>query len=164
VFPDPMPSDPMLLSDPRLLTDPPPHPVLERLLDLWTEPLGGDVSTWDRFAACYTDPVLINGDEVALHTLIDRACMLQQGLADVTRTVVDVVEGPDRLAFAFRLHGRHVGPLPTPLGPVQGTGREIDLLGIDILQLDAVGRVRSISVLSGLMDELASAGRLALVT
>jgi hypothetical protein len=140
------------------------HPILERLLDLWTEPAGDDVQTRDRFAACYADPVVINGDPLALDDLIARARMLQTGLADVRRTVLDVVESPARLAFAFRLHGRHVGPLPTPLGPTEGDGAEIDILGIDILQLTPDGHIGAITVLSGLMDELAAAGRLALAT
>ena len=139
------------------------QPLLERLLDLWTNPEQDDTVARARFAACYTDPVTINGEDVPIADLLVRARMLQAGLADVTRTVVDSVEGPHRLAFAFRLAGRHVGPLPTPLGPVQGDGSRLDILGIDILQLDEDGRIRAISVLSGLMDALAASGALRLV-
>jgi hypothetical protein len=134
--------------------------ILDRLLDLWTEPSQDEAEQVERFAICYTDPVVINGSPVALTDLVARARMLQAGLADVRRTVVDMVEGPDRMAFAFRLRGRHVGPLPTPLGPVPATDRELDVLGIDILQLDGDGRISGISVLSGLMDELGAAGAL----
>lgn len=140
------------------------QPLLERLLDLWTNPEKDDTVARARFAACYTDPVTVNGEDVPIADLLIRARMLQSGLADVTRTVVDSLEGPHRLAFAFRLSGRHVGPLPTPLGPVPGDGSPLDILGIDILQLDEDGRICAISVLSGLMDALATSGALRLAS
>ena len=35
--------------------------------------------------------------------------------------------------IGFRMHGRHVGPLETPLGVVPATGREVEVRTIDIL-------------------------------
>jgi hypothetical protein len=132
--------------------------LLEQLLGLWTAPSEDDATMLRRFGELYTDPVVINGTPTPLTDLLARARLLSAGLADVSREVIDVVEAPSQVAFAFRLRGRHVGPLPTPLGPVPATGQPFDILGIDILQLDEDGRIRSISVLSGLMDVLASAG------
>jgi hypothetical protein len=141
-----------------------PGAVLDRLLDLWTAPVGDDAEIQARFATVYADPVLINGDPVTLGELVARARLIAAGLEDVRREVVDVVAAPGRLAFAFRLSGRHVGPLPTPLGPIAGTGEQLDILGIDILQLDRDGRIGAISVLSGLMDVLATAGAIRIST
>ncbi|MDQ1631396.1 MAG: hypothetical protein QOC80_1368, partial [Frankiaceae bacterium] len=114
-----------------------------------------------RFHALYADPVLINGAPVPARDLLTRARAIAAGLADVQRTVLDVVEGPHRVAFAFRLSGRHIGSLPTPAGPVAATSQQLDVLGIDILQLDADGRICAITVLSGLLDSLAGVGAVA---
>src|SRR3954454_19648475 len=92
--------------------------LLDRLLDLWTDPSHADAVLLARFGSVYTDPVLINSVLVPLSELVDRARMISNGLGDVSREVIDVIEGPTgRVAFAFRIRGRHVGPLPTPLGP-----------------------------------------------
>jgi len=137
--------------------------LLDRLLDLWTEPAHDDAVLLAQFGSVYTDPVLINDVLVPLHELVDRARLISTGLGDVEREVIDVIEGPPgRVAFAFRLRGRHVGPLPTPLGPVAATGRQLDILGIDLLTVDETGRIATITVLSGLMDVLAGIGALEL--
>jgi hypothetical protein len=47
---------------------------------------------------------------------------------------------------------------------VPGDGSPLDILGIDILQLDEDGRICAISVLSGLMDALATSGALRLAS
>src|SRR4051794_37389422 len=137
--------------------------LLDRLLDLWTDPAHDDAVMLARFGSLYTDPVLVNGAPMALVQMVDRARMISNGLGDVSREVIDLLEDPaGRLAFAFRLRGRHVGPLPTPLGPVPATGRDLDVLGIDLVTVDETGHISAITVLSGLMDVLAGIGALEL--
>jgi hypothetical protein len=65
--------------------------------------------------------------------------------------VVDRVETPGKLVIAFRHTARHTGLWRTPLGELPATGRMVTGLGIDVLTLDADGRVSAIWVLA---DEL----------
>jgi len=67
----------------------------------------------------------------------------------------------DKLAIAFRQAGRHVGPLPTPLGPVPATGRRIEGLGMDILTLSG-GRISQIWVLADELQRLVQLDAVAL--
>lgn len=151
-----------MTASPRLLE---PADLLDRLLDLWTDPAHDDEVMMARFGSLYADPVVINDAPVPLPELVSRARMISNGLGDVSREVLDIIEGPaGRLAFAFRLRGRHVGPLPTALGPVPASGEHLDILGIDLLTLDGTGRIAAITVLSGLLDVLAGAGALELRT
>ena len=50
--------------------------------------------------------------------------------------VLNQVDSPGKTAFAFRLSGRYVGPLVTPLGVIAPTERSLSVLGIDIFVLD----------------------------
>lgn len=47
--------------------------------------------------------------------------------------VLERMDGPGRSAIAFRLSGRHTGPLQAPLGDVPASGRVLGALGLDIL-------------------------------
>jgi hypothetical protein len=52
--------------------------VLERLLPLWTQPVDARPDPVAAFGGTYADPVLVNGSELALTELVDRARALQR--------------------------------------------------------------------------------------
>ena len=107
---------------------------IERLLRLWTDPLPDDDSAAaNAFRAVYTDPVSVNGSELSAADLVQRARALQATFDAPEREVLDVVESGSKVAVAFRLRGRQVGPLNTSAGVVPATGRVITLRVIDIL-------------------------------
>jgi hypothetical protein len=58
--------------------------------------------------------------------------------------------------IAQLMRGRHTGPLPTPLGTVQPTGREVAVRTIDVLTI-ADDRVVAVTVVAdelGLLSQL----------
>jgi hypothetical protein len=68
-------------------------------------------------------------------------------------------EAPGRQAFAFQITGRHIGPLETPLGPIEATGRELTLHGMDIFLVDDdADRVTGVWALADMLDLLIQAG------
>ena len=82
---------------------------------------------------------------------------MQAALAEPEREVLAVVESSDAVAFAFRLAGRHVGPLDTPAGRLPASGARIDLRVIDILSI-AEGRISAIWMVGDWWAALAPAG------
>jgi predicted ester cyclase len=107
----------------------------------------------------YTDPVQVNGAETALSVLLDRSRMMQAAFADLRHTVVEEVEAPGRLAFAFRISGRHVGPLTTPLGELAPTGSAVEVAGMDIFVIDQPSdRVTAIWAQADYLSLLLAAG------
>ena len=122
-----------------------PMPVdVEQMLRLWTEPLpGDDAAAAASFRELYSDPVTVNGTPVTAFDLVARARMMQGALEQPEREVLAVVDGGVSVAVAFRLAGRHVGPLETSAGRLPPTGQRIDLRIIDILSLTD-GRVSAI--------------------
>jgi hypothetical protein len=88
------------------------------------------------FLTVYADPLVVNGSETPLVDLVERARMLQRAIEPLHHEKFQEFDAPGRAAFAFRLHGRHVGPLRTPLGDVAATGMELEMRGMDILELD----------------------------
>jgi hypothetical protein len=68
--------------------------------------------------------------------LVDRARMMQRAFEGLRHHIDERVEAPGRRAFAFRISGRHVGPLVTPLGEIAATGRVIEVAGMDIFLVD----------------------------
>jgi hypothetical protein len=57
------------------------------------------------------------------------------------------------IAVAFWLCGRHVGPLPTPLGTVPPTGRTVDLKFTDILTITD-GLIGAVQIVTDNLDLL----------
>lgn len=88
------------------------------------------------FLSVYNDPLDVNGEPTALQVLIDRARMMHGAFDGLRHQIHDETEAPGRRAFAFRLTGRHVGPLETPLGVLDATGRELRIDGMDIFHVD----------------------------
>jgi hypothetical protein len=94
--------------------------VLDRLVPLWTQPVGA----WPdpaAFAEVYADPVLVNGTELALTGLIDRASALQRAFDGLGMQILDIVDAPGRVVVAFMMHGRHTGPFVSPVGTIAPT-------------------------------------------
>src|ERR1700755_1982455 len=92
---------------------------LDRLMAVWDAP--GDEAA---FAQLYADPVRLNGVITPVASLAAMARGLHAGIAGQSREIVDMfTAGDDRVAVAFVLRGRHVGPLASRLGPVAATRR-----------------------------------------
>jgi ketosteroid isomerase-like protein len=116
-------------------------------MPLWIRP----VDTWDdpeaAFSEVYADPVMVNGIEMRVAELADRARSLQRAFDGLSMQILDTVETSDRVVVAFLMRGRHVGPFASPLGTVASTGREIEVRTIDVLTVTA-GVVSAIWVVS----------------
>ena len=131
---------------------------VERLLRLWTDPLPeDDDAAAEAFRQLYTDPVRVNGAMLTAGDMVARARAMQGALEEPEREVLAVVDTPGAVAVAFRLRGRHVGPLDTPVGRLPATGVPIDLRVIDILSL-ADGRISAIWMVGDWLTPLAGAG------
>ena len=109
--------------------------VVERLVRLWTEPVSDSGEAQAAFREAYTDPVSINGVDVSLSDLVQRARGFQRAFADLRIELIDQIEAPGRVVVAFWQRGRHVGPLETPLGVIAPTGREVEVRVIDVLSI-----------------------------
>jgi hypothetical protein len=108
---------------------------LDRVLQLWTQPLGDQASAEAAFRAMYADPVTVNGAQLTTADMVARARAVQATYDDILFQVLDQLETPSRVVVAFRMRGRHVGPLATPLGVVAPTGRMVENRIIDVLEL-----------------------------
>ncbi|HYO35831.1 MAG TPA: nuclear transport factor 2 family protein [Geodermatophilus sp.] len=108
---------------------------VDRLLRLWTDPLPEGPAAEEAFRAVYTDPVTVNGTALSAADLVARARALQGTFAGAQRQVLAVVEDGDRVAVAFRMGGRQVGPLSTSAGTLPPTGRHVELRVVDVLTL-----------------------------
>lgn len=132
---------------------------LERALGLWSRPLPAGDAGLEAFRALYADPVLVNGTPTDLTVLCDRARMMQAAFDGLRHTVLEEVEAPGRLAFAFRISGRLVGPLATPIGDLPPHGRTVDVVGMDIFVVDEQrDRVTAIWALADHLTLLVEAG------
>jgi len=122
----------------------------DRLFDLWLEPVDARDDPEAAFRELYADPVSINGTPRPVSFLVERARALQRAFAGLTTEIVEQVETSDRLAIAFYIRGRHVGPLLTPIGTVAPTGSTVEIRTIDVLTI-ADGVITALWVVS---DEL----------
>jgi SnoaL-like polyketide cyclase len=134
--------------------------LLDRVVAVWTAVPAGDARDEAAFREVYTDPVKLNGNDVAIGELVERYRILHASFTDLAVDVVDRIETPGALAVVLRQRGRHVGPLRTPLGTVGRTGRTFEVLGIDVLTVDDE-RINGIWVVS---DELGRLEQLEAVT
>ena len=125
---------------------------IDALLNLWTRPHATPAAAARAFAELYTDPVLINGAPMRTGDLVARAAALRTTFPELRREVLDVCEAGEKVAVAFRMTGRQVGPWTTSAGVLPPTGREISLRVIDILTLTD-GRISSLWMVG---DELAA--------
>lgn len=124
--------------------------LTERLFALWIDPPADDDAALAAIRALYTDPVEVNGTPLTAVDMLARARALHRAYSGLHHELLDVVEAPGRLVVAFRMHGTHTGPLPTPLGTVAATGRPVAVRTIDVLTVDD-GRIAAVCVVG---DEL----------
>jgi len=128
------------------------YPV-DRALRLWSEPLAEGDEALAAFRTVYVDPLEVNGVQTPLRELVDRARMLQRAFEGLQHEILERFDTAERTAFAFRLSGRHLGRLTTPLGDVAPTGRLLDVLGMDIFAIrnDRVFAVWAVADYLGLL-------------
>ena len=137
---------------------------VQRLLRLWTDALPrDDGAAADAFRDMYADPVTVNGTPLSAADMVARARVMQAALAEPEREVLAVVESSDAVAVAFRLAGRHVGPLDTPAGRLPASGARIDLRVIDVLSI-AEGRISAIWMVGDWLGALAPTGMVQVLT
>src|SRR5918998_4621046 len=117
---------------------------VDRLLALWTGPVDGNDAT-NAFAALYTDPVTVNGVDLSVQDLVVRARALHAAFSGLQAELLQVVEGDDSIAVAFRMRGQHTGPYVGPFGPIARTGVDVQIRTIDVLTLTG-GRISAIWV------------------
>ena len=133
--------------------------LMARALRLWGQPLPDGDAALEAFRAVYDDPVRVNGTATPLRVLVERARMMQAAFDDLRHTILETVESPGRVAFAFRIAGRHVGPLETPLGLLAPTGLDVDVAGMDIFVVDEErDRVTDVWALADHLSLLLAAG------
>jgi predicted ester cyclase len=136
--------------------------TLERLFRLWTEPVAETPDAVAAFRELYTDPVSVNGVDMPLVDLVERARASQRAFADLRMEVIDEVTAPGKLVIVFLQRGRHVGPLALPLGDVPPTGREIEVRTIDVLSISG-GRISAVQVVPDNLTLAIQLGAVALV-
>ena len=131
-----------------------------KVMELWTQPLGDDALA--RFARWYEDPVTVNGAPMALAALVDRARATQAAFAELRAEVITQVDAPAHTTVVFRLSGRHVGPLTTPLGVLPPTGRPASRQVIDLLAIRD-GKIAQVWMTADELGALSQLGVLAIV-
>jgi predicted ester cyclase len=134
---------------------------VEALMDVWMQPPIDTADAVQAFRRLYHDPVVVNGSPITAEDLVARARALQSTFENMHREILDVCDAGSKVAIAFRLGGRQVGPLNTSIGVLQPTGQEISLRVIDILTL-VDGRISSIAMVSDELAVLAAVGAVAL--
>jgi ketosteroid isomerase-like protein len=135
---------------------------VEALLDLWAQPATSTADAVQAFRTLYHDPVVVNGSPITAEDLVGRARALQSTFEDLHREVLDVCDAGTKVAVAFRLGGRHVGPLRTAIGALQPTGQEISLRAMDILTI-VDGRIAEIVMVADELSVLAAVGAVTLL-
>ena len=136
--------------------------LLDRVLQLWTDPVpADDDAAVAAFRQFYADPVTVNGTSMPVAGLVARARAQQAALADLEIQLLDVLSGPGRLVLVFLQRGRHVGPLPTPLGELPATGQTLERQVINVLTLND-GLITDIRVVADDLNALVKLGALEL--
>jgi uncharacterized protein YndB with AHSA1/START domain/predicted ester cyclase len=131
---------------------------VEQLLRCWTDPLpADDDAAAAAFRRLYADPVVVNGTPLTVGDLVARARSLQAALAEREHEVLARVESGDTVAVAFRLAGRHAGPLDNPLGVLPASGAHLELRVTDVLRV-AGGRIGEVWMVGDWLTALAAAG------
>jgi predicted ester cyclase len=108
------------------------------------------------------DPVSVNGADIPLVDLVERARAVQRAFADLSVEVIDEVEAPGRLVIVFWQRGRHVGPLALPLGQIPPTGRQVEVRTIDVLSISG-DRISAVQVVPDNLGLAMQLGAVALV-
>ena len=138
------------------------HPV-DRMLRLWSVPPPDDeVAALSAFREVYVDPYSVNGEDVPLSALVDRARMMHAGLTGLRHEVLDRIDSGNRSVLVMRQMGRHTGPLSTQLGIWQPTGVSLERRIIEVITVDA-DRLRKVWVTGDDLGRLIQADAVRLV-
>lgn len=134
---------------------------VDAMMRLWSDQLpDSDEEAAAAFRELYTNPVVVNGAELSVADLVARARAVHRTFDRRDNEILDVVQDNDRVAVAFRMSGRQVGPLATTLGPLPPSGRRLELRVIDILTLTN-GRVSKIWMVADELGALVAADAVA---
>lgn len=129
---------------------------IDGLLELWSGEAAHRPDAEEAFRAFYTDPVTVNGAELAVADLVARAVAVQATFGQMSREVLDVCHTEDKVAVAFRMSGTQTGPLATSAGVLAPTGRPVSIRVIDILTLSDDGRIASLWMVADELGALAA--------
>jgi hypothetical protein len=118
--------------------------TVDRLLRLWTEPVPETGDAIAAFGAVYADPVSINGVDVPLVGLVDRA-RTAAGIRGSQRGDHRRGRGaePARCGLLAARPSRR--PARPPLGEIAPTGRHVEVRTIDVLSISA-DRISAVQV------------------
>jgi hypothetical protein len=134
---------------------------VDSMMKLWSEPLpDSDQEAEAAFRELYTDPVVVNGAELTAADLVARARAVHRTFERRDNEVLDVVQTENKVAVAFRMSGRHVGPFATALGPLPPAGDRLEIRVIDILTLSD-GKVSQIWMVADELGALVAADAVA---
>jgi hypothetical protein len=133
----------------------------DQLMGLWATPPADDAAALTLIRSLYTDPVVINGATFTAADLLTRVRSMQASYQDLRHEMIERVDAPGRLVVAFRLRGVHSGPLATPLGTVEATGRPFEVRVIDVLTLTD-GRISAVTMVADELSQLRMLGALTL--
>lgn len=133
----------------------------DALMGLWTRPLPEGAAAVAAFARIYAEQLQVNGSAMTLEALVERARALQAAYADLSATLLARADTENQTTIVFRMSGRHVGPLTTPLGVLPPTGKIAALQVIDLLVLRD-GRIVEIWMTADELSALTSIGALRL--
>jgi len=119
--------------------------VVDDIMSLWQRLPEGEEEARSAFGRLYAPRVVVNGAELNLDDLVARARAMQSALSEVRHELLERVEVADKVVVAFKLHGRHTGPLRTSIGDVPATGKEVTIQGMDVLTFSG-GRITEITI------------------
>ena len=109
--------------------------LVDRLLAVWTHPPEDLEVLETDLRAIYTDPLTLNGVTMPLSSLVEFAVRTAGAFSEQSTELLQVHQTDSVLAFAFVRRGRHTGTYASALGPVEATGRDFELRGLDLLTL-----------------------------
>jgi len=133
----------------------------DQLMELWTRRLPEGGAAVDAFARLYARELTVNGVPTKLEALVERARALQSAYTELSGTLLARAESATHVTFVFKMRGRHVGPLPTPLGIVPPTGKFTERQVMDLLRVQD-GRIHEVWMTADELSALAGIGVLQL--
>ncbi len=102
--------------------------LMQRIDDLWQ---GGDLAAADKL---YATDFAVNGTIVGPQGVKEFLLALRSAFSDMAFALGEVLVDGDRAALRFEQRGRHTGVWETPAGPLEPTGREFAIGGIEIFR------------------------------
>jgi len=131
------------------------------MLELWKNSPEQDQSALSAFRAVYADPYRVNGISISVVDLMQRVRNLHAALDGLVHVVLDRVDAPGRTVLLLRQEGVHIGPLPTPLGTLAPTGRQLQRRVVEFISHDNL-RLLHVTALADDLERLMQAGAVSL--